>query len=129
MKQTDFPQEILELLVFRRLHLPGPVVPGDNDTVPLELIAVRPLSTSCEACDRQLDKPRKVYSKRLITPYPHWSKQCQSCKFYQCSITGEYRLTNVELRHQHLVAAGLQIPQPKQPGRPGRPIGSKNKAK
>jgi hypothetical protein len=129
MKQSDYPPEILELLEFARLYSPGPVAPTENHTVPLELIAVRPLNSSCEDCDRQLDQPRKVYSKRLVKPYPHWSKQCQSCKFYQCNITGEYSLTNVELRHQHLLAAGLQIPQPRVPGARGRPPGAKNQVK
>jgi hypothetical protein len=69
---------------------------------------------------------------------------------YQCSLTGEYKLDNTELRHQHMTKAGIKIPESKRQLKPkiitpsvidvtknhsishnpgGRPKGSKNKPK
>jgi len=84
---------------------------------------------NCEDCNCELDHTRIVYTKRLIKPYPHWSKQCQTCKWYQSPSTGEFNLTNVELRHYHILEAGLKIPKQQRHGGPGRPPGAKNKPK
>ena len=84
---------------------------------------------NCEDCNCELDHRRIVHTKRLIKPYTHWSKQCQSCKAYQLPSTGEFNLTNVELRHYHILKAGLKIPKQKRRGGPGRPPGAKNKPK
>jgi hypothetical protein len=84
---------------------------------------------NCEDCNCELDHTRIVYTKRLIKPYPHWSKQCQTCKCYQSPLTGEFNLTNLELRHYHILEAGLKIPKQHQHGGPGRPPGAKNKPK
>ena len=84
---------------------------------------------NCEDCNCELDHTRIVYTKRLIKPYPHWSKQCQTCKCYQSPGTGEFNLTNLELRHYHILEAGLKIPKQHRPNGPGRPPGAKNKPK
>ena len=99
---------------------------------------------NCEDCDCELDHTRIVHNKRLIKPYTHWSKQCQSCKAYQSPSTGEFNLTNTELRHEHFERAGKTVPfsPPKAPfervihqqastykKNTGRPVGAKNKPK
>jgi hypothetical protein len=108
MKQNEYPQEILELLEFGRNKLPGQQEADVNETMPLDLVKIQ-VCKPCEDCDRKLLTPRVVHSKLLIRPYKHWSKQCQTCRKFQCTKTGKFVLTNTELRHQHMNAAGLRL--------------------
>lgn len=110
MKQSEYPPEILELLEFKRNKLPGQKKGDVNLTVPLDLVNIQ-VPKPCEDCERELSKPRVIHSKRLINPYTHWSKQCQTCRMFQCTRTGKFILTNQELRLQHMEAAGLKTPK------------------
>jgi hypothetical protein len=134
---NSYPPDILERLEFIQPKHSGPKINDiPNDTVPLELAHVK-YDAKCEDCDTHLCEIRVVHSKKLVTPYVHWSKQCQVCKFYQCADTGKYILNNVELRHQHLLKAGKSLPgcgrgrksaNPLSPAATkGRPPGSANK--
>ena len=109
MKQTDYPPEILEKLQFGRARRSGQQIPEDNRTVPLDLLNI--CKTQCEDCGVQTSRKRVVHSKRLSKPYTHWSHLCLECGKYKCPETGEFNLSNQELRLHHMQAAGLQLPK------------------
>ena len=130
--QTPIPKHIQERLLFETpKHSGSSVNDIHNETVPLVLEKVIQ-TEGCESCGIELTEPRVVHHKKLIQPYTHWSHQCKTCNMYQCVKTGEYKLTNIELRNQHNEIAGKKpskstrlIPNAKI----GRPLGAKNKKK
>lgn len=130
--QTPIPKHIQERLLFETPKHSGPTaIGGSNETVPLVLEKVIQ-TEGCESCGIELTDPRVIHHKKLIQPYTHWSHQCKTCNMYQCVKTGEYKLTNIELRNQHNEIAGKKpskstrlIPNAKI----GRPFGAKNKKK
>tara|TARA_R110002153_G_scaffold245133_1_gene400637 strand:+ start:336 stop:752 length:417 start_codon:yes stop_codon:yes gene_type:complete len=132
MQTPTIPKHIQERLLFASpKHSGSSVNDIPNETVPLVLEKVIQ-TEGCESCAIELTEPRVVHHKKLIQPYTHWSHQCKTCNMYQCVKTGEYKLTNIELRNQHNEIAGKKpskstrlIPNAKI----GRPLGAKNKKK
>lgn len=133
MQTPTIPKHIQERLLFASpKHSGSSVNDIPNETVPLVLEKVIQ-TEGCESCAIELTEPRVVHHKKLIQPYAHWSHQCKTCNMYQCVKTGEYKLTNIELRNQHNEIAGKKpirqygdnIPNAKI----GRPFGAKNKKK
>ena len=132
MQTPTIPKHIQERLLFASpKHSGSSVNDIPNETVPLVLEKVIQ-TEGCESCGIELTDPRVIHHKKLIQPYTHWSHQCKTCNMYQCVKTGEFTLTNIELRNQHNEIAGKKpskstrlIPNAKI----GRPFGAKNKKK
>jgi len=122
MKQSEYPQEILERLEFgkKRSH-PGPKVDDydENPTVPDELVKVRHLAKPCEDCAEEVID-RRVTMRHNSQPTPYWRIKCNICNLYKNPDSGAFDMTINDLRDYY---RGELHPTK------GRPAGSINKSK
>ena len=103
MKQSEYPQEILELLEFgKKRNQTGPKVEEyeENSTLPEELVKVRHTAKPCEDCAEEV-VDRRVTMRHNSQPKPYWRIHCNSCQLYKNPESGAFDLTLGELRNYY----------------------------
>jgi hypothetical protein len=61
--------------------------PKDNPTLNIAIARIKPMIKACEDCGLMVED-RLVHVKIYDNPYPHWRKNCISCKMTEHPLTG-----------------------------------------
>ena len=71
---------------------------AEDDIVHYPNVTEIKYDTSCEDCGRHLTEMPAKSIRIVLQPYKRWQTQCKNCGLYQHPDTGEFSLTNQELR-------------------------------
>jgi len=63
--------------------------PKDNPTLNLGIAKIRPITKPCDDCG-EIVTNRRVEIKVYDNPYPHWRKNCVTCKMTEHPLTGRF---------------------------------------